>query len=249
VRTLYIQTQIKLQQTQLSRLKDAILSRTEAISRTVHQKATEQAQSATGHKSTIDQLKHSIKGAENTLSRLQDELTEAEMDDRTAFYREQEEELKATYLVYETIGQDVLREKREAERWDARLKEVDQVASPENLKELRLQVEEARTVNRSLRDKWDAYQRKMRRMRIESQIARNRGEERPIRATLKEIKSESQQVLDALQQLDDEMEAEQQQYKQNVARLTTIIDDQRRKIVAHLTGHDGQPPLSVDGSE
>jgi chromosome segregation ATPase len=171
------------------------------------------------------------------------------MDDRTAFYREQEEELKATYLVYETKIQDVLQEKLEAERWDARLKRVDRVASPENLTELRVQIEEAEAMRQSLTDKWDAYQRKMYRMEMESRIADSRAKKRPLTETLEEIERKRREVSDRLRQLHAEMQEEEQEYRQNDERLTEIIDDQRRKIVAHLTGHDEQPPLSAEESK
>jgi chromosome segregation ATPase len=236
MQTLRVQNQIKLQQTQLNRLKEKILAKTEAINRTVKQKSNEQ--SATGHQSAIDQLQRSIDGAENTLRQLRAELDEAQMDDRTAYYQELEEELKATFLEYERIQRAVQDSKQSAQDWEAQLRDVDRKASVENLGDLRQKVAQVKAVNAALRDKWYAYQLKMHKMNIETRINGNRKKGQKADETLEECQSEHAQDEERVEQLRNELDAEDELYRQNVEELTGIIDDQRRKIVAHLMGKD-----------
>jgi flagellar biosynthesis chaperone FliJ len=99
LRTSHIQAEVKLQQTQFNRLKAEILSHREAITRAVKKKTVEHAPGATLHKSMIQQLERSLRSAREVLRKLEDEINDAEVEDKMAFARETEEELKEIYTV------------------------------------------------------------------------------------------------------------------------------------------------------
>jgi hypothetical protein len=64
----------------------------------------------------IQQLERSLRSAREALSKLEDEINDAEVDDKMASARETEEELKEMYLQYETAREQELKERHEAER-------------------------------------------------------------------------------------------------------------------------------------
>jgi hypothetical protein len=106
------------------------------------------------------------------------------------------------------------------------------------LHRLRQKIDQVKAVNATLTEKWYAYQLKMHKMRIETRINKNRKEGQTSNETLDECQSEHAQDDDRIRQLCEELEAEDNQYRLNVEKLTEIIDGQRRKIVAHLMGRD-----------
>jgi chromosome segregation ATPase len=237
MQTLRVQTEIKLQRTKLHRLKEKILNKTEAINRTIKQKANDQ--SATGHKSAIEQLERSITGARNTLEQLGEELEEASYDDRTAIYQELEEELRATYLEYERQGSSLEQEKEESHRLEKELKTVDDIASMNHLNELREHIERVKRVNKGLRTKWQAYQKKMHNMNIEQRITENRQSQRSLNETHREAEEENNRDISRLEKLTAVLNGQNDDYHKRVDELIDIIDRQRRRIVQHLMGHDG----------
>jgi hypothetical protein len=242
--TLRIENEIKLQQTKFNRLKERILIKTDAIDRALQQKVTDQ--SATAHQSTIAQLQQTIARAENTVQRLQEELEEAEMDDRTALYQEADEEVRASYLELERVQTATQDAKAEAEALEARLKGVDLMASNGHLNDLREQIAHFKTLNSALRKKWTAYQEKMHRMNVETKITANRNANLKTDVTLPIADAEYNEEVDRLNQLADVLDQQNAEYQQNVDRLIDIIDGQRRMIVKHLMGREDASHLEEE---
>jgi chromosome segregation ATPase len=236
MQTLRVQTEVKLQQTKLNRLKEKILNKTEAINRTLKQKANDQ--SATSHQSAIVQLDRSITGARNTLEQLQEELEEASYDDRTAVYQELEEELRATFLEYERQQSDLEHEKDESRRLENELKKVDDIASMSHLNELREHIDRVKKVNTGLRAKWLAYQKKMHNMNIEIRIAENREKGLKSDETIERTTEEYERNQSRLMKLKNVLESQNEDYQKKVDELIDIIDGQRRRIVQHLMGQN-----------
>lgn len=239
MKTLQIQNQIKLQRTQLNRLKDKITSKTEAINRTVNQKS-EDTESKTIHQVTTVQLQRSIEAAENRLENIQTELEKAQYDDRTACYQEVEEELKVTFLEYDRIQGDITSSRDEARHCEDRLKATDARASQRHITDLELAIDQIKAANAALREKWNAYQIKMHKMNIETRIVKNREEGKNGDVTLKEADKEANAVVRKLEKLDDELAREEAHYHKHVEEIMEIIDNQRRRIVEHLMGVNGQ---------
>jgi chromosome segregation ATPase len=244
MQTLRVQTEVKLQQTKLNRLKERILNKTEAINRTLKQKANEQ--SATSHQSAIVQLERSITGARNTLEQLQEDLEEASYDDRTAVYQELEEELRATYLEYERQQSNLEEEKEESRRLEQELKKVDDIASMSHLNELREHIERVKKVNTALRAKWLAYQKKMHNMNIEHRIAENRERRLKSKETNEQTTEEYERNHNRLMKLKNVLESQNDDYQKKVDELIDIIDNQRRRIVQHLMGQDASDVSNED---
>jgi chromosome segregation ATPase len=246
MKTLRIQTEIKLEQTKYNLLKERILNKTEAINRTLQQKANEQ--SATEHQHTIAQLKTSIERAENTLEGLQEELEEASYDDRTAFYQELEEELRVTYLEYERLQVSLSESKEQANSLERELKRVDEIASKSHLTELREHIERVKSVNKGLRAKWYAYQKKMHNMSLETRIKENREDQRRCNETIREGEDEYEASISRLKKLTDVLQSQNEDYDQKIEELFGIIDGQRRRIVQYLMGQ-GMSRRSNQGEE
>lgn len=250
MKTLQIQNQIKLQRTQLNRLKDKIAQKTEAINKTVS-KSSERPESKTIHDTTINQVEKSIRGAENTLETLREEYEKAQEDDRSAAYQETEEELKVTYLEYDRLQGDIQSAKEEAQQSEKRLREIDQKAGSEHAAELKSIINQNRATNHSLREKWEAYQTKLLKLKIEEKICqwkdsqnnksknndpKNNGMQNPIA----EAQDESQQIQRDTNRLKRKLDKKQMHYQKHVEELLEIIDNQRRRIVDHLMGNDQQ---------
>ena len=250
MKTLQIQNQIKLQRTQLNRLKDKIAQKTEAINKTVS-KSSEKPESSTIHDTTINQVEKSIRGAENTLETLREEYEKAQEDDRSAAYKETEEELKITYLEYDRLQGDIQSAKEEAQQSEKRLREIDQKAGSEHAAELKSIINRNRATNHSLREKWEAYQTKLLKLKIEEKIyqwkdsqnnksknndPKNNGMQNPIA----EAQDESQQIQRDTNRLKRKLDKKQMHYQKHVEELLEIIDNQRRRIVDHLMGNDQQ---------
>jgi hypothetical protein len=230
-----VKGETKLKQTQLNRLKEHIIDKIDAINRTVKQQNDE---SGPKHGSTIGFITQSVAGAENALEKLKIELEEAIYDDRTAFYREAEEEIRATYLEFERVKAQVITSREEALCYEAKLKEVDYRACEKNAEDLNRSINGLKALNHSLREKWRAYHVKMEKMKIEARIAENRAARRPLQETIDAAPEEYNEEADQLNSLAEQLEAMDTEFQQKVERLNGIIDDQRRKIVRHLVGRD-----------
>jgi chromosome segregation ATPase len=245
MQTLRIQNDIRLEQTKLNRLKARILNKTEAINRTLKQKSNDQ--SATGHQTTIAQLQRSISGAENTLDQLQKEVEEASLDDRTSIYQELEEELRATYLEYERLQGSLSESKEESRRLEKELMRVDDIASTGHLNDLRESIEQTKMINKGLRSKWYAYQKKMHNMNIERRITENRQKGVILKDTLREASEEYSWDVDRLNKLADVLDAQNEDYQNKVEDLINIIDGQRRRIVEHLMNRGSSTVSGAEG--
>lgn len=235
VKTQKIQQQTKLARTQLNRLKDMIAVKTEAINRTVS-KAPEKKESLTIHQNTIQQLDKSIRGATDTLEKLQIELENLQFDDRTAKYQEIQEELLVTYCEYDRLQVDIEHHKEEANAAEQRLIDADQKANPKNVNEIKADINNIKSINKSFRDKWNAYQIKIQKILIDQQIYKNRQENKDTDEVIQEEKKRFDQETKDLNQLIHKMNKEDRKYHRHVDMLMETIDNQRRAIVDFLMG-------------
>lgn len=264
MKTLQIQNQIKLQRTQLNRLKDKIAQKTEAINKTVS-KSNERPESSTIHDTTTKQVEKSIRAAENTLSTLNEQKDKALEDDRYASYLETEEELKVTYLEYDRLQSDIQNAKEEAQQTEKRLREIDQRAGSEHAAELKAIINQNRETSKSLRGKWEAYQTKLLKLQIEEAIynyknpqdnknqANNKNQQKNNKQKndspplVLDAQKEADEIQQEINRLKNKLNKKQAHYQKHVEELIEIIDNQRRRIVDHLMGNDQLP--NVMGEE
>ena len=254
MKTLQIQNQIKLQRTQLNRLKDKIAQKTEAINKTVS-KSNERPESSTIHDTTINQVEKSIRAAQNTLATLNEEKDKALEDDRYASYLETEEELKVTYLEYDRLKGDIQSAKEKAQQTEKQLREIDQRAGSEHAAELKAIINQNRATSSSLREKWDAYQTKLLKLQIEEQIynarnqqdnskspsnnkSKNNAQKNETPQLVLDAQNEAKQIQKDINRLKNKLNKKQEHYLKHVEELIEIIDNQRRRIVDHLMGND-----------
>ena len=236
VKTGQIQNQTKILKAQLARLRTKIMAKTEAINRTANNRSDPESQPQ--RQNAVAQLQRSIEAAENTLESLQEELEEAQFDDRTATYQELEEEVKATYLEYDRITGEIGESRAEAKKWDEKLRATDARADPEHATNMEQNIARIKTGNAELRDKWRAYQVKIHKMNVEAKIASNRDEKKSGNAAVKEAEQEGEDLAERISRIRRELEREKERYHARVEELMEVIDDQRRKIVEHLMGRD-----------
>jgi hypothetical protein len=232
---LRVQNQTRLQRTNLNRLKARILRKTEAINRTVQPKGGEEVLPKPA--STLSLVQRSVDGAEHALEDLHRELEEARLDDRTAYYQEVEEELRATYLEYDRIQDDVAAARDQAQMCEAQLRDVDYKASPAHADELKKSISQLKAYNRSLRAKWTAYHVKMEKIQIDCRIDENRRSGRPAQETIEAAPIEYGEEVDRVSELTEQLETADTEYRTNLEKLNTILDGQRKRIVEHLMEH------------
>jgi chromosome segregation ATPase len=234
VEIIKVQTETKLKQTALNRLKERIIEKTDAINRTVKQQNGGESGPKSG--SAIPQLTRSLEVAQHACDKLQLELQEAQCDDRTAFYQEVEEELRATFLEYERLQQELNKARQEAQSYEVQLEKIDYRASAQNAEDLERTINQLKGSNRALRSKWEAYHLKMQKMDIDARSSANRRDNVNCQDTVESGSMEYNEEVDKLNNVADQLDQVDLEYRQHADRLTEIIDNQRRAIVQFLMG-------------
>lgn len=237
LQTQQIKQQTKILKTQLKRTEFQISSHTNSINKTFEQ-SSEKPQTTTNHANTILYLKQNIEGAKHTLESLKDQVKEAENDDKTSTVEELEEELKITYCEYKRLARTLQDRKAEANHYDRELSEAESRASNQHINELKAAIRDLRSQNASLRDKSRAYQVKIEKIKIDQQIKEHQDQRVDLATTLKNIDQEKTDLNTAMDEICKELNAEADQFDQNVDELTKIIEEMKMKIINRLKEKD-----------
>ena len=247
LQTQQIKQQTKILKTQLKRTEFQISSHTNSINKTFEQ-SSEKPQTTTNHANTILYLKQNIEGAKHTLESLKDQVKEAENDDKTSTVEELEEELKITYCEYKRLARTLQDRKAEANHYDRELSEAaaevhnfkpeSSRASNQHINELKAAIRDLRSQNASLRDKSRAYQVKIEKIKIDQQIKEHQDQRVDLATTLKNIDQEKTDLNTAMDEICKELNAEADQFDQNVDELTKIIEEMKMKIINRLKEKD-----------
>ncbi|OHT05894.1 hypothetical protein TRFO_26254 [Tritrichomonas foetus] len=237
LQTQQIKQQTKVLRTQLKRTEFQISSQTNAINKTFEQ-SSEKPQTTTIHAYTIPNIKRNIEGAQNTLENLKVQIKQAENDDKTSTVEELEEELKITYCEYQRLAKALQDKKTEANHYDKQLTEAEYRASNPHITELKAAIRDIRSQNASLRDKANAYQIKIEKMKIEQAIVEHQKNKVPTRKTMDDLEVERAEQNQRMNELCNELNEEAEQHDKNVAELTEIIEEMKMKISNKLTGEE-----------
>ena len=248
LQTQQIKHQTKVLRTQLKRTEFKISSHTNSINKTFEQ-SSEKPPAITNHTNTIVYLKQNLDGAQNTLDTLKEQVKEAENDDKSSLVDELEEELKITYCEYRRLVRDLQEKKAEANHYDRQLNEVEYRASNQHISELKAAIRDIRAQNSGLRDKAQAYQVKIEKIKIEQNIKKHQDEKVDLKTTQNNIELEITDLHDKINALCDELNKEAEQHDQNVAELTNIIEEMRMKIIKRLNEKDEEANANYDEAE
>lgn len=248
LQTQQIKHQTKVLRTQLKRTEFKISSHTNSINKTFEQ-SSEKPPAIANHANTIVYLKQNLDGAQNTLDTLKEQVKEAENDDKSSLVDELEEELKITYCEYRRLVRDLQEKKSEANHYDRQLNEVEYRASNQHISELKAAIRDIRAQNSGLRDKAQAYQVKIEKIKIEQNIKKHQDEKVDLKTTQNNIELEITDLHDKINALCDELNKEAEQHDQNVAELTNIIEEMRMKIIKRLNEKDEEANANYDEAE
>ena len=190
---------------------------------------------------------------------LNEQKEKALEDDRYASFLETEEELKVTYLEYDRLQGDIQKSKEDAQQTEKRLREIDQRAGSEHAAELKAIINQNKATNKSLREKWEAYQTKLLKLEIEEKIYQSKnsqennknpsGNKNNVQKNegtpqlVQDAHNESEKIQRDIEKLKRKLDKKQEHYQKHVEELIEIIDNQRRRIVDHLMGNDQQQDL------
>jgi hypothetical protein len=239
LKTQQIVSKTRQLRTQLNRLNDRILSRTNAIQRTREQQSETPAV-ATNHSNSIPQLRRSVIGEENALDDLQNKIFDARQDDRTFLVKELEEEVKLAYCENQRLTKNLQESKAQANSADRLLQEASTRASNQNINALQAQVRELLASNAQLRDKAVAYTSKKQKLDIEKVVKEHADQKIPTDKSIEQAKAKQEATSERAKQQADQLAADKEQFYQKVAELNRIIDEQRRKITECLSGRQGE---------
>ena len=249
LQTQKLRQQARLLRTQLKRTEDRINSQTNAINKTFESSGEKPQSSSSIHAFTIPNIKRNIEGAQHTLDHLKEQIELAENDDRTSAVEELEEELKVTYCEYQRLAKALQDKKAEANHFDKQLSEAEYRASNQHINELKAAIKNTRTQNASLRDKANAYQVKIEKMKIEQLIAQHYNNKVPTKKTLDDLEVERAEQNKRMNELCDELNEEAEEHDKNVAELQDIIEEMKLKISNRLTGEEQTQSEQHDTSD
>jgi chromosome segregation ATPase len=207
---------------------------TSAINKTFELSADKAATPATIHSNTIPNLQRNVDGARNALETLKEQIAEMECDDRTVAVEELEEEVKVTYCEYRRLAQG-LQDKRAAVAVYAReLQEAEFRASTRHQNDLRAALRDIRCENAVLRDKANAYELKIEKLLIETQISDAYRAGRPTLEVISQAEIELAELNQTIAGKRSELDKQDQSHRANVDELMDILASLRQKIDARL---------------
>lgn len=231
-----VNQQNRVLKTQLTRIQDRINIKTKAINRTV---ANSRDPTEKNHGNTIKQIRESITAAENTIRDLNNQLEEARDDDRLSIVDELKEELKIAYCEYQRLIDAVKENKLGTGDLKKRLQDADRRAGKAHTKDLERMIAAVKENNNVLKEKLEAYQKKMERNKIEAIINKRRADGKSQELCMLEIEDTKRYRTEKYNMLADELNAEIDNYDSKVDRLNSIIEEMRNKIIDRLLGsHD-----------
>lgn len=223
VKTQQMNLRIRQLKTQINRFNDRM--------------ATNANATPSKHTNSIPQFKRSAVAAENALNSLRQQIEDARQDDKVFVVKELEEEVKLAYCENQRLNmllQDCRTEVRESEQ---RLRDASLFASHQNLQRLQREVRELQKFNATLRDKEVAYSIGKQKIDIERKIRENR--EKGI-STQDAVDAAVHSREEATQTMEDQaetLEREKEEFHEAMSELQRIINEQRQKITACLSGN------------
>jgi hypothetical protein len=229
-----IQQQTTVLRTQLKRTQDQISSRTSAINKTFELSADKAATSATIHANTIPNLQRNVEGARNALETLKAQIAETECDDRTVAVEELEEEVKVTYCEYKRLTQGLQDKRAVIAVCSRELQDAEFRASPKRQSDLRAILRDIRYENAVLRDKANAYQLKIEKLLIETQIAEPHRAGRQTQEVIEHAMVERAELNQSVAEIRKHLDKQEQRHRANVNELMGILTSLRQKIDEHL---------------
>jgi vacuolar-type H+-ATPase subunit I/STV1 len=233
------QQQTKLLRTQLKRTQIQINAKTLTINKTFEQSGNSPTTSKTIHEHTIENLARNIEGAKNTLDKLREEIDLAERDDRTSTVEELEEDLKMTFCEYQRLVQLHQQKTIEAQYFKKELADCEYRVSNEHVGELRAVIRTTRAENASLRDKSNAYQVKLEKIRIEAEIFDNHDRNIASQDVLDQVELNRAENNRRLNELCSELNEDAEKHDQNVSELMSIVEEMKQKIADRLDAANG----------
>lgn len=234
LKTTQIQQQTRLMKTQLNRIKDRISSTTKQINETVSNK--KETSKVDSHQTAIKNIKMSIAAAEATIKDLDKQIKDCQEDDKSALVEELQEELKVAYCEYQRLKDTIDNTEAESEETRKKFAEADAKTSKQHTTELNMSISQLREANRALKEKIVAYNKKMERNKIEKVI----NERNQIGLTqeyyMMEINDTKRYRTEKYNMIAEELNKEMDDFDKKVEELNKIINTQRSKIIAYLTG-------------
>jgi hypothetical protein len=223
---------------QLGRLNDRIIARTNAIIRTREQQSEVPAV-AGAHNNTIAQLRRSIGVAANALAALRSDVTKTVNDDRTFIIKELEEEVKLLYSENLRLNERVRGADRQLQCYERLLQEAAHKASGRNRSILRQQIKDLMGEDAALRAKAVAYRSKKKRLDIEAAIIEHIQRKMPPQKTVGEATQRRQELEEKIASESVELAAGKRAFLRKMEELKAIIEAQKDAIVKHLTPPSG----------
>ena len=189
------------------------------------------------HQNAIPQLRRSVEAAQHALESLRKQIDEATVDDRVFLVKELQEEVKLAYCENQRLNIELQDRKNEAKECAERLEDASLFASGQNLQKLQREIREFQGMNKSLRDKADAYSVKKEKIEVEKTIKRNQENKVPPKQVVDEAIQRGAENRERVEQQTQELARDKERFLKNVDELQQIIDEQRRTITAFLSGN------------
>jgi chromosome segregation ATPase len=239
LQTQQVQQRTLVLRTQLKRMEFQIHSKTNAINKTFEQASERPQGSHTIHANTIPNLRRNIEGARNALESLREQIEQCDADDRTSAVEELEEETKMTFCEHRRLAEGLQKQTEALGQYTRELQDCEARASPRHIADLRALIRDTRAENATLREKATAYQLKIEKLDIEDRLAQCQKADRSIQEVVNEAERQQAELNDQIRQLSKELQDEEDDHKQNVARLKDIIQSLKDKIAARLAPSPG----------
>lgn len=230
LQTHQIKQQTTILKTQIQRTEKEIGIKTTTITKTLQGSPDKRKQNTT----TIQNLKRNIEGARHSLESLRSEIEAIEKGDSIALVEELEEDLKMNFCEYQRLVYALEDKQSEATYYERQLRDTEHRISSQNIAELRAMIQEIRAENTSLRSKANAYQVKIEKVAIESEIAENVKAQTPLARVTEQAqvdrKAQNEQILKTQEQLDNH----KCEHQKVVSELTAIIEEMKQKIANRI---------------
>jgi len=230
--TTRIQQESKLLKANLSRLNDKIVAKTNSIKRSVNNASN--FSNVNEKQTKINQLSASIGKAKDTLEALDLEIQKATNDDKTSAVFEIQEELKIAYCEYLRQLDEIQQKMAETQSSEHKLEIASQKASPQYLQHLKSALETIRSNEIAVENKIEAYQNKLEKLKVESQISERQDSKISLEYAMKDIAYTKERRLTKKFQIQETIVEKKSTHEQNIKELRDIIMNMRQTISNHL---------------
>ncbi|EAY23550.1 hypothetical protein TVAG_072130 [Trichomonas vaginalis G3] len=233
LKTAQLDQQTKIMRTQLNRVRDQIASKTKAINKTVS--SSSDVKGTNGFKTRAEQLEKSIQAATDTKEKLEEQIEQVKENDKGALVVELKEELKMAYCELQRIHDEIEEHKSRGANDAQKLKTANMKLTNEYLQELELKINKTRDSNRDIKDKIIAYYKKIERNNIERSLNKRNKEGIPLQYSKVEIEDNKRYRIEKFNVIAENLNDQSAKFESNVELLNNIINEQRSKIINHLS--------------